>query len=226
MHSTISMKTNVLIVISMLLSMVMVFILAFSFWVAKEKIVYHYQQGDLVHKLVSVGPTKLINAIDEHLPKKPRVAKKIIAGQKQSGVLTIDDFSDRWMYLVGGKPEIKNYAKLFNQENNEKVVLAYTRVSEPVEFWIVFPPEMDFSLEKLRYFDGAGTLNHPTKFFFIKRDKTKPGGIDWKRIPGPVYDGKKWLEWETFSVPKPLSLYAMVVEYGDMMPGELELIGS
>jgi len=232
MLSPISMKANVLKSVLLLLSMVIFLILALAFWVAKEKIVYHYRSGDLVHKVISVGPKKLTKAIQDRLPakpevpEKPRVAKKIVAGQKQSGVLTLDDFSERWMYLVGGKPEIKNFAKLFNQKTDEKIVLSYTRVSEPLEFWMVFPAEMDFSLEKLRYYDGDGSLKKPTKFYFIKRDKSKPGGIDWKRIPGPVYDGQKWREWENFDLKSPLSLYAMVVEYGDMMPDELELIGN
>ena len=221
-----SMRINALKSISLLLSLLLLLIVAFAFWVAQDKIIYHYRKGDLVSKIITVGPDKLAEAIDEHLPEKPRVPKKIIAGQKKSGVLTIDDFSERWMYLIGGKPETKNFAKLFNLETNEKVVLSNTRVSYPMEFWMVFPPEMDFSLKQFRYFDGNGTLKNPTKFFFIKRDKTKPGGIDWKRIPGPVYNGEKWLEWGSFSPAKPLDLYAMVVVCGDVMPGELELIGT
>jgi len=226
MLRAVPMKINALKSISLLVSGIIIILLALSVWVAKDKIVYHYRAGDLVHKVITVGPEKLAEAIDERLPEKPRVTKKIIPGQKQSGVLTLDDFSERWMYLVGGKPETKNFAKLFNQELNEKVVLTHTRVSDPVEFWMVFPAEMNFSLEKLRYYDGYGTLGKPTKFFFIKRDTSKPGGIDWKRIPGPVYDGQKWREWESFDLKSPMNLYALVVEYGDMMPDELELIGN
>ncbi len=145
---------------------------------------------------------------------------------RKSGKLTLADYKATWMYLAGPKPESQNYTKLMDGVLNEKIPLTWSTTLSPNNFFMTFPLGMEFTLEKFRIYDGDGTFGKPIRFYFIKRDASKPGGVDWTRIPGPVFYGERRLVWEEFAIAQPLDLYAIVIEFEQVVPGEIELTGS
>ncbi|MCC9138915.1 PA14 domain-containing protein, partial [Pontibacter silvestris] len=145
---------------------------------------------------------------------------------KKSGVLTLADYNLNYMYLPGPKPLEENYTKLFDGVLNEKIPLTWSTTLSPNFIWITFPEQMEMTLDKLRIYDGAGTFSPAIKFHYIKRDATKPGGIDWTRVPGPQFTGEKYMTWQEYALPNPLDIYAILIEFVNVVPGEIEIIGS
>ena len=145
---------------------------------------------------------------------------------RKSGILTFADYNKSWMYLAGPKPESQNFVRIMDGVLNEKVTLTWDWTLNTKSFWMTFPLGMEMTLEKLRMYDYYGTMPE-IKIWFIKRDATKEGGIDWTRIPGPVYKDARALVWDEYLPANPLDIYAIIFEStGTGIPPEIEITGS
>jgi len=145
---------------------------------------------------------------------------------RKSGILTFADYNKNWMYLAAPKPESQNFDKIMNGVLNEKVNVTWDWTLYTKSFWMTFPQGMEMTLEKLRMYDYYGTMPE-IKVWFIKRDATKVGGIDWNRVPGPVYKDLRSMVWDEYKPAQPLDIYAMIFEFtGSGLPPEIEITGS
>jgi len=145
---------------------------------------------------------------------------------KKSGKLTLADYNKNWMYLAGPKPETKSFEKIMDGVLNEKITLTWNNTLRTKTFWMTFPLKMEMTLEKLRMYDYYGNMPD-VKIWFIKRDATKEGGIDWTRIPGPTYTDDRVLAWDEYKPGQPLDIYAIIFESkGAQIPPEVEITGS
>ena len=147
-------------------------------------------------------------------------------GTKKSGILTLADYNKNWMYLAGPKPETSKFVKIMDGVLNEKITVTWNSTLRTRTFWMTFPLKMEMTLEKLRLYDYYGDMPD-VKIWYIKRDATKEGGIDWTRIPGPVYKDDRALVWDEHNLAQPLDIYAIVFESkGGQIPPEVEITGS
>jgi len=145
---------------------------------------------------------------------------------RKSGILTFADYNKSWMYLAAPKPESQNFVKLMDGVLNEKITITWDWTLSTREFWMTFPLGMEMTLEKLRMYDYYGTMPE-IKVWFVKRDATKEGGINWTRIPGPIYKDARSMVWDEYTPAQPLDIYAMIFEFtGSGLPPEIEITGS
>jgi hypothetical protein len=130
--------------------------------------------------------------------------------------------------------------RLFDGDTDESFILNWKPMIMPSEIWLRFPEQLDFNLENLEFYDGAGDLvKGEMRTFFIRRGSVANG--TWKREPGPVFDGKDYMKWSVgkdpnawsqestehpYTLPAPVDVAYIILKVETHVPNEIRLTGN